>query len=222
VRAAAGWEINMKALLFGLAALAMSATAAMADIVIFATPPYPPNPDENVLFDTGVNGLVVTGTTNQTDSTVIFTGQEQLVAPPNGQARIEAVDGAFTDLTIQLTDAALGFTSFEFNLNAATGGVVTLTFIDDQGTPFTGLSPYTLGDSGSNFFSALAINGQLITKVIVDSTVPLTDIAQVRLGGVTPLSAVPEPATWAMLILGFGMVGVGMRMRRREPDGVLA
>ena len=27
--------------------------------------------------------------------------------------------------------------------------------------------------------------------------------------------AVPEPATWAMLILGFAMVGAGLRMRRR-------
>jgi hypothetical protein len=31
--------------------------------------------------------------------------------------------------------------------------------------------------------------------------------------GATP--GVPEPATWAMMILGMGMVGAGMRMRRR-------
>ena len=30
------------------------------------------------------------------------------------------------------------------------------------------------------------------------------------------LGAVPEPATWAMLILGFGMVGGAIRYRRRE------
>lgn len=29
-----------------------------------------------------------------------------------------------------------------------------------------------------------------------------------------PASAVPEPATWAMLLAGFGMVGYGMRRRR--------
>ncbi|HVO33813.1 MAG TPA: PEPxxWA-CTERM sorting domain-containing protein, partial [Elusimicrobiota bacterium] len=27
---------------------------------------------------------------------------------------------------------------------------------------------------------------------------------------------VPEPATWAMLFLGFGMIGASMRLRRRE------
>jgi len=29
-------------------------------------------------------------------------------------------------------------------------------------------------------------------------------------------AAVPEPATWAMLVLGFGMAGAGPRSRRRS------
>ncbi|WP_375291437.1 collagen-binding domain-containing protein [Qipengyuania sp.] len=32
----------------------------------------------------------------------------------------------------------------------------------------------------------------------------------------TPSGAVPEPATWAMLVLGFGMIGGGMRAARRR------
>ena len=31
-------------------------------------------------------------------------------------------------------------------------------------------------------------------------------------------SAVPEPATWALMILGFGIVGFGMRMAKRRSD----
>ncbi len=31
-------------------------------------------------------------------------------------------------------------------------------------------------------------------------------------------SAVPEPATWAMMILGFGMVGSGMRRRNMKTN----
>jgi hypothetical protein len=27
---------------------------------------------------------------------------------------------------------------------------------------------------------------------------------------------VPEPATWAMMIVGFGLVGAGLRLRRRR------
>lgn len=43
-------------------------------------------------------------------------------------------------------------------------------------------------------------------------------------GGLTPaspLSAVPEPATWAMMLLGFGAIGAGLR-RRRSPTLAMA
>jgi hypothetical protein len=42
---------------------------------------------------------------------------------------------------------------------------------------------------------------------------------QVRNGSVAPpppAGGVPEPATWAMLITGFGMIGTGLRLRRRR------
>ena len=30
------------------------------------------------------------------------------------------------------------------------------------------------------------------------------------------LTAVPEPATWAMMLAGFGMIGFGLRSRRKQ------
>jgi hypothetical protein len=38
---------------------------------------------------------------------------------------------------------------------------------------------------------------------------------ELRVFGTTSRSAVPEPATWAMMLLGIGMVGSAMRARRR-------
>jgi hypothetical protein len=35
-------------------------------------------------------------------------------------------------------------------------------------------------------------------------------------------NAVPEPATWAMMLVGFGMVGSAMRYRRRSTKVVYA
>lgn len=51
--------------------------------------------------------------------------------------------------------------------------------------------------------------------------------AQVEYAGITtavlppPNGAVPEPSTWAMLLLGFGAVGGAMRSRRRQKAGGL-
>lgn len=36
-------------------------------------------------------------------------------------------------------------------------------------------------------------------------------------GASVPFGAVPEPASWAMMITGFGIVGGGLRVRRRVP-----
>jgi uncharacterized protein YqkB len=37
-------------------------------------------------------------------------------------------------------------------------------------------------------------------------------------GGVGTITAVPEPATWAMMLIGFGMVGLQLRRRRRTAE----
>ena len=41
-------------------------------------------------------------------------------------------------------------------------------------------------------------------------------------GFITVPTGVPEPATWGMMILGFGMVGAGLRLRRRQVDAFSA
>lgn len=37
-------------------------------------------------------------------------------------------------------------------------------------------------------------------------------------GGITPISSIPEPSTWLMLIAGLGVVGTGIRRSRRRYD----
>ena len=49
------------------------------------------------------------------------------------------------------------------------------------------------------------------------------DVRQIRLdAGSGMMSAVPEPATWAMMLIGFGAVGHSMRKSRRRTGAGLA
>ena len=211
--------MKLRSLLLGVAAASLVAGTAAADIIVDVDPPFPPNPDENVLLTTDVAGNPIFGVTNQTDSVVVFTSDEDLVAPPEGQARIVAVDDSLTFLRGELQNPLLGFSEIEFNINALADGSALVQFFDFGGGTFGG--EFDLGGAGSNFFTAVAINGQLISHFTITALgdTVIEDVAQIRLGGVT---AIPEPGTWLMMILGFGMVGAGLRTMRRRNGTALS
>jgi hypothetical protein len=184
---------------------------ARADIIIASG--NNPQPDENVLLNTGLTGNPIFGTTNQTGFSVRFSSNENLTAPANGQARIEAADGTLTQLTIDLPGAT--FTSLILNIDAAAAGSVTFTVTENNGQQTTGT--FALGASGENFFTITAINGQRISSVAFTTIVAMTitnveDVALVRIGGAQ--QAVPEPTT--MFLLGTGLVGIAAKARRRR------
>jgi hypothetical protein len=78
---------------------------------------------------------------------------------------------------------------------------------------------FTVDAHGENFFTITSINGQLMTDVSLTAINGATfdDLRQVRLGGFSTVGAVPEPSTWAMMILGFA--GVGFLAYRRRGQG---
>jgi hypothetical protein len=201
----------LKSIAVAAAMLALSAGAASANVVIVASG-VPGNPPENVLLNSGATGTTISGTTNQTATLVTFKGLETLSEPSNGQARIEAADGSYTSLTFLLTDPSLGFTQAEFNLNAATSGNATISALDQFGTTFT--QTFAIAANGENFINLTSSNGEIIKQVTISSQAQIADTRQIRLGGIAA-ATVPEPATWGMLIIGFGMVGAGLRLRRR-------
>lgn len=198
------------ALLIGLAAIG----SARADIIIAVG--NNPQPDENVLLNTGLTGNPIFGTTNQTGFSVRFSSSESLIAPANGQARIEAADGTLTNLTIDIPGAT--FTSLIVNIDAATAGSVNFIVTENNGQQTAGT--FALGASGENFFTITAINGQRISSVAFTTTVAMVvtnvdDVAQIRIGGAQQVQTpVPEPTT--MLLLGTGLFGVAAKARRRR------
>ncbi|HZB44260.1 MAG TPA: PEP-CTERM sorting domain-containing protein, partial [Pyrinomonadaceae bacterium] len=161
-------------------------------------------------------GNPIFGTTNQTGFSVRFSSNENLTAPANGQARIEAADGTLTNLTVDIPGAT--FTSLILNIDAATAGSVSFLVTEDNGQTTAGT--FALGASGENFFTITAINGQRISSVNFTTTVAMVitnveDVAQVRIGGAQQQQQpIPEPTT--MLLLGTGIAGIAAKMRRRK------
>ena len=67
------------------------AGAARAD-AIFQVGNNPQPDEENILLNSGATGTSIFGTTNQSGIDVLFSSIEELTAPSNGQARVEATD----------------------------------------------------------------------------------------------------------------------------------
>lgn len=201
-----------KVLVAATAAVAMWTSQAHA--VAILAPGNNPQIDENVLLNTGLTGSVIFGTTNQTGLSVRFTGTEPITAPANGQARIEAVDGAFTSLTIDVPGGTFG--SLILNPDASVSGTADFTAITTSGT--TNFNNVALGGSGSNFFTfttSTPAERFISVGVVADSPLTFTDVAQIRLGGAQRNTTVPDGgATVAML--GMTLVALfGLRRRLR-------
>lgn len=190
-------------------ALAFSAPAGAA-IQIFVGPGAI-QPPENVLANTNMTAQTVFGTTNQTNTSVSFTSlNAELLSSSssNGQARFNTGDGTLDTLRFFLTNGG-AFTSAEFNLFNAQGATSSVAISVNGGAAQT----FSIGN-GQNFFSVLATGNDVITSISFDTNgVGVTDLRQVRLGGAT--LAVPEPAAWAMMLGGFGLMGAAMRRRSR-------
>jgi hypothetical protein len=89
------------------------------------------------------------------------------------------------------------FINFQLD-NPLTGMADVRSFIntDSEG----GAPTAELNTSGGNFAGRVVTSGSLISSVD------------------RPVAAVPEPATWAMMFLGFGMIGGAARYRSRKTN----
>jgi hypothetical protein len=182
----------------------------------------------NVLVEKVDGSFVVGGhLNNDPGQLVTFTGGELLNGDGSGQAVVSAADGSLnTWLEFALVDATFNLATF--NLNPISGNSpgtpLKATSVQVSYLPTFGGSPitYTLETNGQNFYGIYGSEGEQLQSILFSNFDPtgagIGDIRQVRLGGIQ--SAIPEPATWAMMILGFGFVGAALRRRRRQVAGL--
>jgi hypothetical protein len=198
-----------------------NATAARADIIVMTGVN---NQDtDNVLLTDATDLLTITGTVNSGLFDVLFTsdsGTELLNADASGQAVITPGTGndPFTNISFAIEDGS-SFTRAVFNLNAATDGPLQITVfgINIEGGVFQ--TVMDVDQSGQNFFTIDAINGQLITSIdlTAQGTLEFEDLRQVRIGGTAEITPIPEPAT--LFLFGSGLAAVGGAARRRKTRG---
>jgi hypothetical protein len=151
-------------------------------------------PNNNFMLQGGSGQADVTGATITNNNTYdILTGNIYLTNYQGMQ-----------DIEFGLTSGVAGTVNFVISALSATGAPETFNFTENVGT-------------GDTFYAFLASNGESITNVYFSAGNPPTAfslIKQVRID--LAAGAVPEPATWAMMLLGFGGIGVAMRRRRKD------
>jgi hypothetical protein len=169
--------------------------------------------DTNVLINSS-NTAALTQTGSAGAATVKFTSAENILAPSNGQSRVSASDGILNSLTFELL-SGYTFKTALFNLFDASQAAttVTITYFDPNLSTLVDQT-FDLANNGQNFMGISGSAGETFTKISFNFTNGgVSDLRQLRLGEVAA-PAVPEAATWAMMLAGFGVVGSAMRRRK--------
>jgi hypothetical protein len=129
------------------------------------------------------------------------------VSYKNGFASIDALTALYHNLTISVP---VGWTFTDLVFDVLDPNDFTVTGSNGGTSTITGQK------NGLQEYTALAINGTNLTSLTLHSTLGFEQIKQFEISGV---AAVPEPSTWAMMMLGF--FGVGFVAYRRKNQGAL-
>lgn len=180
------------------------------------------DPLDNQIYGIAGQGTTVYGSSPNNDgvANVTFTGDTN-IAVGSGFAQINDATPTVADFYSLIINPDQNFDQFKFSVMLTDkGGTVSVysllagTMLDANDIAnYTNLVG-TYG-AGTNNFNQLLSGGVFDGFAIVSSTpIAFFEVKQLSFNGVTG-TAVPEPGTWAMMLLGLGAVGFGVRRKAR-------
>jgi hypothetical protein len=213
-----------------LVAVALSAfTTAASAAVNFTSPnPFDTNgygPGESLVwdFDSVFNP-------NFSYSGPTFAVSDPLAAAaPAGDATTFGAAIVGTDAEFLVANPGTQLTSLSFYLGSLddyntisfySGGTLIDSF---TGTELTSVLPaipdgnQSAGDTNRRYFFTFGAADN-VNRVVFNTTIPAFEFDDIA----AAVSGVPEPSTWAMMILGFGLVGFTLRNGRRQGAKAIA
>ncbi|MBB6506204.1 hypothetical protein F4693_003201 [Sphingomonas endophytica] len=182
------------------------ATAALCSMILAA-----PATAATMTFS-GVNGKVTQATYTEDGITATSIDGDFWGYPDGGQLHLDP-DG-YQNSTYDFTFA---------------GGLFTLASLDVSFASDSALGTFTAYDAADQIVGSASFSGATTGA----RTFSLTNISRLRLVNtgshmsidnltVNAAGAVPEPATWAMMVAGFGVAGAALRRRSRATVRVMA
>lgn len=190
-------------------ALGAASTAASADTTLgFDDIP------EGTVASNQYNGLVISGGSVLTQNSIL-----NPEFPPRSDPNVlyNYADGDISILFTTAVDSIGGYiTGNEVVTLSAYNGATLLGTISTSGPNYV-----SSGGTPNEFLQLLfpTITSAVFSGAAgIGNTYTLDDLT---VGGTITVNGVPEPATWAMMLIGFGAIGASMR-RRRSPAVAIA
>lgn len=135
-------------------------------------------------------------------------GFAAISSSPNNAANL------FQTLTIDITN--FDFNQYMFSIQLVNDGTVFVYYALASGGGWNQANPVGGIAQQANANRTYLLSGDVFTQIMIYSTSPIKLFKQnsVTLGTVP--APVPEPATWALMLLGFGGMGMALRRSRRR------
>jgi PEP-CTERM motif-containing protein len=184
-------------------------------------------PLDNQIFGIAGDGTTVFGSSPNNDgiANVTFTA-DTTVHMGAGFAQINDATPNDPNWFSLIINPDLDFTDFKFSTQLVDDGTIEVFYLlaggacdaDNPACYTLSAGSYSADNNNLNkLLSGATFDG---LRLVSSAPIAFFEVKQMTFNGVTGGPPVPEPATWAMMLLGFG--GIGMAMRRsRKSNGRL-